>query len=214
MRIRINYAKEGNLVYTSTLDIQKLWERSMRRAGLVLQYSQGFHPQPRIQIANPLPLGFTGLHELVDIWLKEENTPVELIIARLQKALPIGIRINEITEIPTNDPSLPKQVEYSEYTVFLRDYHGLSDDLKQKCTDMLGRDSIPRVRNRKNYDLRPLITKLAVNLSKDGFPVVSMRLPTNPNKTGRPEEVMDELGFRLDEFKVIREKLVLKELAS
>lgn len=48
-RIRIHYAKTEGLRYTSNLDMQKVWERALRRAGLPLYYSQGFHPQPRIQ---------------------------------------------------------------------------------------------------------------------------------------------------------------------
>lgn len=213
MRVRISYAKEGSLVYTSTLDVQKLWERSSRRAGLRLQYSQGFHPQPKIQIANPLPLGFTGLNELVDIWFVDEKEPQE-IFSDMQKSLPDGIRLNSITEIPPNRPSLPKQADYSEYIVYIRGYQDLFDEISKKCDALLGRDSIERIRNRKNYDLRPLIMALSAKQLANGNIAISMRLPTNSNKTGRPEEVMYELGFTLDEFKVVRDKLVLREPKS
>ena len=211
MRIRICYAKQGSLVYTSTLDVQKLWERSIRRARLTLQYSQGFHPQPRIQIANPLPLGFTGLHELVDIWLEDEDITQDQIISNLYKSLPIGIRLNSIEEIPENSASLPKQVLYSEYIVYPIDQQGSFDELSQKCVKLLEKDTIVRTRNKKTYDLRPLILELSVIQTEDGAAAISMRLPTNPNETGRPEEVMVELGFNIEEFKVFRDRMVLKE---
>ena len=56
-RLRITYSKTAALRYTSNLDMHKIWERALRRARLPLAYSQGFHPQPRLTQACPLPLG-------------------------------------------------------------------------------------------------------------------------------------------------------------
>ena len=73
-RIRIQFTKEGALRYISHLDLHSLMERSTRRAGLPLAYSQGFHPQPKIQLAAALALGFASTAELVDIWLNDDGT--------------------------------------------------------------------------------------------------------------------------------------------
>ena len=70
MRLRITFSKSGALRYTGHLDLQTTWERTIRRAGLPLAYTHGFHPGPRIQIASALPLGFIGRAEIVDIWLQ------------------------------------------------------------------------------------------------------------------------------------------------
>jgi len=40
-RIRIHYAKTEGLRYTSNLDMQKVWERALRRAGLRGQVVRG-----------------------------------------------------------------------------------------------------------------------------------------------------------------------------
>lgn len=72
MRLRITFSKSGGLRYTGHLDMQTTWERTIRRAGLPLAYTQGFHPGPKIQIASALPLGFIGRAEIVDIWLRED----------------------------------------------------------------------------------------------------------------------------------------------
>ena len=71
MRLRITFSKSGALRYTGHLDLQTTWERTIRRAGLPLAYTHGFHPGPRIQIASALPLGFIGRAEIVDIWLHD-----------------------------------------------------------------------------------------------------------------------------------------------
>src|SRR5258707_4321734 len=67
MRIRITFAKQGALRYTGHLDLHKIWERTARRADLDLIYSQGFHPQPKMQLAAALPLGFSSRCELLDM---------------------------------------------------------------------------------------------------------------------------------------------------
>jgi len=71
MRLRIVFSKTGSLRYTGHLDLQTVWERTIRRAGLPLAYTHGFHPGPKIQIASALPLGFLGRLEIVDIWLTD-----------------------------------------------------------------------------------------------------------------------------------------------
>ena len=64
MRIRITFVKQGALRYTGHLDLHKLWERAARRAELPLAYSQGFHPQPKMNMAAALPLGFSSRCEV------------------------------------------------------------------------------------------------------------------------------------------------------
>ena len=72
MRIRVTFSKTGPLIYIGNLDLYTIWERAARRAGLALAYSQGFHPQPKIHFAAPLPLGFSSRCELLDMRLNEE----------------------------------------------------------------------------------------------------------------------------------------------
>ena len=143
MRIRITYQKDGALLYTSTLDVQTIWERSVRRTGLKLQYSQGFHPQPRIQIANPLPLGILGEQELIDIWLVDEEKPEE-IIKSLNFSLPAGIQVTNVEPVEENGPSLPKQIDASEYRVDLVNPVDTVEKIQQLTDEMLSKATLPR----------------------------------------------------------------------
>jgi len=72
MRARITFSKTGALRYIGHLDLQTLWERAARRAGLPLAYSHGFHPQAKINFASALPLGFSSRAEVMDIRLQSE----------------------------------------------------------------------------------------------------------------------------------------------
>jgi uncharacterized protein (DUF2344 family) len=73
MRFRITFAKTNAMRFTSHLDLQRTWERTIRRARLPLSYSQGFNPHPKINLAAALPLGFTSRCEMVEIWLEDET---------------------------------------------------------------------------------------------------------------------------------------------
>jgi radical SAM-linked protein len=210
MRIRVTYQKAGPLLYTSTLDVQTLWERSVRRAGLKLQYSQGFHPQPRIQIAKPLPLGILGERELIDIWLVDEKKPDE-IIQRFNNGLPEGMRVTQVELVEENGPSLPKQIDASEYRVDLLNNAETVEKLQKAAEEMLSKAILPRVRNRKAYDLRPLIQELTIQENTAGNIAIFLIMPSNSSQTGRPEEVMAELGIPLEDFRVTRTRLIFAE---
>ncbi len=75
MRARITFSKSGPLRYIGHLDLQTLWERAARRAGLPLAYSNGFHPQAKIYFAAALPLGFSSRAEVMDMRLEVRCKP-------------------------------------------------------------------------------------------------------------------------------------------
>ncbi len=70
-RMRVWFATDDTVKYVGHLDMHRTWERAIRRAGLPLAYTQGFNPQPRLQFAAALPVGFTGRGEVADVFLNE-----------------------------------------------------------------------------------------------------------------------------------------------
>ena len=67
-RIRIKFNRGEEIKFISHLDITRLWERALRRAGVPLAYSQGFSPHPQLSFAVPLAVGMTSEAELLDIF--------------------------------------------------------------------------------------------------------------------------------------------------
>ena len=214
MRIRITFAKQGALRYTGQLDLHKLWERAARRAELPLAYSQGFHPQPKINIAAALPLGFSSRCEVMDMKLERE-IPLEGLREKLQGTLPIGIQVMNVESAAEHAPALQTQVIAAEYEVTLSETVDGSE-LKQKVDSVLESESIIRERRGKKYDLRPLIEDLKI-LESDGKPSVQeqapalqifMQLAAREGATGRPEEVLDMLGIAFEETRIERTRLI------
>ncbi len=213
MRIRITFSKTGALIYVSNLDLYTIWERAARRAGLSLSYSQGFHPQPKIQLASPLPLGFSSRCEVADLRLGEEMNPSEFaaLAARLQAVLPAGIGIVGIENVDPAGPALPSQVIAAGYEICLK---GTVDclELHRRIENLLARAALPRQRRGKSYDLRPLIESLSLPSDQSQAPPrILLRLSAREGATGRPEEVLDELGIRFEDARVERTRLIFRQ---
>ncbi len=207
MRIRITFSKTGALKYIGNLDLHTIWERASRRAGLPLAYTQGFHPQPKINLASPLPLGFSSRCEMVDMRLNEDIDLKELPM-RLQSAMPSGIGIVKVESVDEREPALQIQVIAAEYEATLTESVD-SSSLKQKIDDLMASESLLRERRGKQYDLRPLIEELdAVSGDK-----IRMRLAAREGATGRPEEVLDALGIAIEKAQVERSNLIFKNEA-
>ncbi len=206
MRARITFTKTGPLKYIGHLDLQTLWERAARRADLPLAYSHGFHPQPKITFASALPLGFSSRAEVMDIRLQSD---VELgdLPSRLQQALPAGIQVLDVRSVDEAEPALQMQVESAEYEVTLLEGRDPTV-LQQRIDRVLAAQELPRVRREKGYDLRPLIDELRL---ADDPQHVFMRLSAREAATGRPEEVLDELGIATRDTRIERTRLIFQQ---
>ncbi|MGA9398037.1 MAG: TIGR03936 family radical SAM-associated protein [Anaerolineaceae bacterium] len=189
MRIRVTYAKQGELRYTGHLDLQRVWERTLRRSTLPIVFSQGFNPLPKLQLASALPLGIESVCEMMDFWLGEKLALLE-ITRGLKDALPPGLEVIKLIEVELKAPALETQLKSAEYRVTFRDPVDLVK-LEKKVTGILTEDSLPRDRRGKTYDLRPLIEGLRIE--PDGS--LWMKLALRPGATGRPEEVLMELDL-------------------
>jgi uncharacterized protein (DUF2344 family) len=237
-RLRITFAKQGALRYIGHLDLHKMWESATRRAGIALAYSQGFHPQPKIQLASALPLGFSSRCEVADMWVDDAVTDdfqtrpstaaappltcaggtgegrtwkkdeLSDFQTRLQAALPPGIIIQEIIQVDERAPALQTQVTASEFDVALLDEID-ADALTRRLSAILEADSIPRERRGKPYDLRPLIQSLTFSASPT--PSLHLRLTAREGATGRPEEVLAVLEIPLESTRIERTNLIIGE---
>jgi radical SAM-linked protein len=214
MRIRITFVKQGALRYTGHLDLHKLWERAARRAELPLAYSQGFHPQPKMNMAAALPLGFSSRCEVMDMKL-EQDISLESLPTRLNSTLPSGLQVVEVEQVDERAPALQTQVVSAEYEVTLTEAVDVSE-LKRKINSVIESKSLPRERRGKMYDLRPLIEALTLtpaplSLEGKGDGVrIFMRLAAREGATGRPEEVLDMLGIAFEGTRIERTRLIFQ----
>jgi radical SAM-linked protein len=209
MRLRITFSKEGWLIYSSHLDLMRVWERALRRAGAPLAYSGGFNPRPKLQLARALPLGHVGEAELIDVWL-EEPVSLDQCAKSLVPVLPEGLKIKQVQEVESSAPAMQTQVVATEYRVIVESDHS-PKAVQARIEDALKEEELPHERRGKRYNLRPLIENLQLENAIDGKVVLAMRLSAGPGATGRPEAVLDVLGMGGAFARYRRSRLILDD---
>ena len=211
-RLRVCYTKTGRPRFISHLDFIRLFERTARRVGLPLSYSEGFSPAPRIAYGWPLPVGLSGMAEYVDVELSSRVAPEE-VVARLNRALPEGIQARDARYISPHGPSLMSEFDTGSYVAHLPAAGRDLEEWRAAATRLLARPKLEVTRERggpagrgggdrgvqiKVVDARPLIRRLEVKeLSPDGRVVVLMELALGDKGAGRPDEVA---GLLVAEF--------------
>lgn len=189
MRIRITFAKTDLIRYIGHLDLYHIWIRTFRRAHLPVWHSQGFHPQPKIQLASALSLGYTGSNELMECWLEAE-LPLDEIKTRLISVRHPGIQINSIEGVDENIPPLQVRICGSHYRVSLPTER--ESDLSVQLQNLLTHKTLNVVRKGKQINIRPLIFAIDLDEQKGEM---TLHLSGGESATGRVDEVLSLLGL-------------------
>jgi len=193
-RYRITFTRDSSIRFVGHLDLARTWERILRRAGLPVAYSQGFHPQPKITFASALPVGCTSEAELMDVVLAEPLDP-SAMRQRLEPTLPAGLSITSIAEVPLDAPALQAVLRWAEYRVTVETDEP-REHIEARVQALLAAPTLPRERRSKRYDLRPLVLALSVESVQPSCVHLAMRLLADANVgTGRPDEVIAALGW-------------------
>ncbi len=92
-RFRIHFTKQGDLRWISHLDLARVWERLLRRTGIELVFSQGFHPKPKISFPSALALGIESLDEVVEMEVIDDGSQVGELGKRIAAQMPAGMKL-------------------------------------------------------------------------------------------------------------------------
>ncbi|MEG4075079.1 TIGR03960 family B12-binding radical SAM protein [Microcoleus sp. Pol14C2] len=115
-RLRVWFGKVGDMALVGHLDLIRLFDRVVRRADLPISFTGGFHPSPRISLANALPLGVTSTGEIADFELTE-SIDIESFREKLVAKLPENIPIYKVESIDLKAPSANQLLEAAEYVI-------------------------------------------------------------------------------------------------
>jgi radical SAM-linked protein len=211
-RLRVRFARGQELKFISHLDLTRLWHRALRRAGIVIAYSEGFNPHPRLSLAVPLQLGATSQAELMDVYTVQPVAP-QLFTTRVRSELPAGLDILQTLSVGLQVPALQAQVRFVDYRVRVQVLDEIT--VSQAIGSLLSKTSLPwnhrRDTGTKSYDLRPLIVSLQLADYAHGLATLDMRLRCDARGTGRPEQVVKALGLDMP-LDICRTRLVLEAI--
>lgn len=108
-RLRIRHTKLGRTRYLSARDLTSVWERSLRRAGLPIAYSQGFSPHAKVSFPDALPVGLASTGEYAELSFAAPIDPGPAL-GSLSAALPEGMAITTYLEVPDGAPKLARML--------------------------------------------------------------------------------------------------------
>jgi radical SAM-linked protein len=210
-RLRVRFSRGEELKFISHLDIMRLWQRALHRAGIPLAYSEGFSPHPRISLAAPLAVGITSQAELMDVFCSKWVSP-HFFTDALSQQLPAGTEILQVYSVAPTMPSLQSQVSQAEYEVKLETEKD-KPTVESALVSLLSAKQLPwhhqRDTGTRNYDLRALIDDLWLVDWQGGNCTIGMRLRCDSGGSGRPEQVAAALGFS-HPTSIHRTKLILR----
>jgi len=92
-KFRLCFSKTESLRFIGHLDFLRIFQQTIRRAGLPVAYSQGFNPHQQLSFALPLPLGMASTNDYADITLATAVNPSE-IVNTLNAAAPQGLHVH------------------------------------------------------------------------------------------------------------------------
>jgi|GEM_PF-2182479 len=92
MIVRIEYKKTNSLIFISTLDIERLWERILRRADLNLKYTEGYSPKVVKDFSPAIPLGIFSESEIID-FIIIEDLEIDYVLSKIKKVSPFDLFI-------------------------------------------------------------------------------------------------------------------------
>lgn len=196
LRVRIAFTKVKEAKYIAHLDLARVFERSLRRAGIRTAYSEGFNPHPKISFGSALAVGVEGEREYVDIELAQEIELKE-ILGRLQEQLPVGIRLLEGRVIADGTKALMAVLNSASYNISVALGLPVSEErLQDGITAWLARKQIPYERyskkGRVEKDIRPWVKELKGHIEGDNA-IFELEVEVGNQGSVRPEEVIASL---------------------
>ena len=164
-RLRFRFTKLGDWRFLSHLETGRAIRFALRRSGLPVAYTLGFHPHVRVAFGPALPVGVGGRAKLVDLLLHDPVPPAEAE-RRLNAELPHGIRLFHGREVPLRSRALDSFTFRMEYEARLPEGED-PERLERRIGDFLARDSVPADRvakgRTKTIDLRPGVYEARVD---------------------------------------------------
>lgn len=151
--IRARFSRKGATAFVAHLDMMRIFERSLKRAGVDCEYSQGFNPRPVMAFALPLGVGVETIDDYVDISLNTKIQPAEFV-KRMKNVFPAGLEIIGATIAPPSKESMMAQVSAAQYLFLAPGIAKLRDTIIKSETLPVEKMSKG---TRKTVDVRPLI---------------------------------------------------------
>ena len=123
--IVLKFEKISTAALVSHIDNLRAVTYAIRRAGIDVEYSQGYNPHMELGFSSPLALGVESIAEYVS--LKADYTPD--VLERLNAVSPAGLSFTRVFNV--SDVNLAAVINRAEYTVYADGIGQVIDEITQ-----------------------------------------------------------------------------------
>jgi radical SAM family uncharacterized protein/radical SAM-linked protein len=196
-RLRVCFAKTGELALISHLDLVRLLDRALRCTRLPVSFSGGFHPLPRLQFALALPLGAEADAEWFDLSFHAAVAGPALLSA-LQPQLPPGLVLHAAESVPVHAPALAQSLRSALWRLSLSAAAGANPPplaWQEALGSLLGAEFLPLLQpdqrgRMRPKDLRPYLLDLHWYEWQLGGVSIGLEARVEPNgRSLKPEQL-------------------------
>ena len=180
MNVRVQFAKYNTMKFIGHLDVMRYFQKAVRRSGLDIMYSQGYHPHQIMSFASPLGVGITSDTEFMDLELKTD-CPAKELVARLDAAMTDGFSVTGCRYLPDPENGRKRETAMSlitcaDYLVSLKDGYSFpltADALASRFAEFAAQEHImvtkevKKSNTEQEMDLKPFL--FAVGSSLESF---------------------------------------------
>ncbi len=172
----IKFRIGGNLRFLSHAQTLRVFQRACVRAGLKIQYSQGFNPRPKLSLPLPRPVGVASDDELLCLRVHKSTSAQEhkCISTQVHKSIsaqvPEGCELLSVNVVRADTSFQPCSATY--VLAVRKEY--LNEKLKMTIEQLLASESISvqrqidkRNSRIKNIDVRGFLE--SIELDRDGI---------------------------------------------
>lgn len=203
-RYNLTFAKRGYMIYTSHLDMQRLFKRVFKRADIALSYSQGFNPHPLMSFAQPLSLGYYSECEILEFKTKADHSPAH-IMEKLNQKMPEGLVILDCSRMTDTEKTLASRCFSAGYRIVIplgeitgdspgNDTESVTRELTDRAGEYLNQETILAIKRTKKHkegietDIKSKIRKFDFDIVDDNF-VIETILDAGSDSNLSPELV-------------------------
>jgi len=223
-RLRVHFGKLGDMALVGHLDLVRLFDRAIRRAALPISFTGGFHPSPRMSMAQALPLGATSSGEIIDFELTQEVGPQEFQ-HRLSQQLPSDMPIYSVAVVDLKAPAATQILNKAEYLITVTTTNQTTSAQWQEWVAAIANskaiwfEQTSKSGKRQNVNLRDRLFALSAEPREASAIIRYVGSCRNDGTQLRPEQVifMLEQVAPQQEFHILhvhRQQLILEETTS
>lgn len=210
MKIRIKFAKSGNMKFIGHLDTMRYFQKAMRRADIDIAYSTGFSPHQIMSFAAPLGVGITSDGEYLDIEVHSTGSTADAVAA-LNAAMVEGFWVLDYRELPDNAKTAMSIVSCADYTLTYHEGYETELTVEQLQEGVHAFYEVPEKievvkqtkKSEKIIDLKQLVYDFKV-VEVEGKSAFYLKVSTGSTDNTKPELVMEHfykyLGLELADF--------------